>query len=112
MNKKVVAIIAILLIIAGTIFGFVAKTPEEQFLGFAVALFSAGGACAKMWKERTKEKPDFVTIASIVLTGVGSFFAGLFIVMGEAELTTIIKIITSLCVVIAGILLPLLKKRE
>lgn len=112
MNKKVLAIIMIVLIVAGTVFGFLSETPEEQFCGFAVALFGAGAMCAKMWKDRKKDKPDLFTVLSILLTGAGCFGAGLFGFMGEADVTTIIKIIISLCVVIAGILLPVLKKKE
>lgn len=112
MNKKVLAIIMIVLIVVGTVFGFLADTPEEQFCGFALALFSAGAMCSKMWKERSKEKPDLYTILGIALTGAGCFGAGLFGFMGEADVKTIIKIIISLCFVIAGILLPLLKKKE
>lgn len=112
MKKKTIAIIAIVFIIAGTVCGYFAKNDMTALGAFAVTMFGAGVACAAMWEGRKPDASKKVVIATIVMVGLGSFLAGFTGIVSESEVTTVIGLVTSLILIISGIITYAFKASE
>ena len=103
MKNKFFLIVSIAFIIVGTIIGYFAKFPLAQMSGFAITMFGAGLAVGKLWNDRDKTAKSWLVILSMVLVGLGAFFAGLTGVITETQVTDIIGYVISLILIIAGI---------
>ena len=103
MKTKLFLIVSIALIVIGAVISYFAKLPLAQTSGFAVTMFGAGLACAKLWSDRDKTAKSWLVILSMVLVGLGAFFAGLTGVITETQVTDIIGYVISLILIIAGI---------
>lgn len=104
MNKKLFALITCLVMIGvGCIVSYFAQSDWTKVAGFAVTMLFAGVAVNQMWKERKPEAKPFVVILGIVLVGLGSFIAGMFMLMDEAQIKTYISLIFAVVVFIAGL---------
>ena len=103
MKNKLFLIVSIAFILIGAIIGYFAKFPLAQMSGFAVTMFGAGLAVGKLWNDRDKTAKSWLVILSMVLVGLGAFFAGLTGVITETQVTDIIGYVISLILIIAGI---------
>lgn len=104
MNKKLFGLIACLILIGvGCVVSYFAQTDIGKTAGFAITMLCAGIAVNKMWKERKPEAKSWVVILGIVLVGLGSFVAGVFMLMDETQIKTYIGLIVAVILFIAGI---------
>ena len=103
MKTKLFLIVSIALIVIGAVISYFAKFPLAQMSGFAVTMFGAGLAVGKLWNDRDKTAKSWLIILSMVLVGLGAFFAGLTGVITETQVTDIIGYVISLILIIAGI---------
>lgn len=105
MNKKLFALIACLIMIGiGCVVSYFAQSDITKTAGFAVTMLFAGIAVNQMWKERKPEAKSWVVILGIVLVGLGSFIAGVFMLLNEAQIKTYIGMIIALITFIAGLI--------
>lgn len=104
MNKKLFALIACLIMIGiGCVVSYFAQSDVTKLSGFAVTMLFAGIAVNQMWKERKPEAKSWVVILGIVLVGLGSFIAGVFMLLDEAQVKTYIGMIIAIILFIAGL---------
>ena len=103
MKNKLFLIVSVALIVIGAVISYFAKFPLAQTSGFAVTMFGAGLACAKLWNDRDKTAKNWMVILSMSLVGLGAFFSGLTGVITETQITDIIGYVISLILIIAGI---------
>lgn len=104
MNKKLFALITCLVLIAvGCVISYFAQSDIGKTAGFAVTMLCAGMAVNTMWKERKPEAKPWLVILGIVLVGLGSFVAGVFMLMTETQVKTYIGMIVAVILFIAGL---------
>lgn len=104
MNKKLFALIACLIMIGiGCVVSYFAQSDVTKLGGFAVTMLFAGIAVNQMWKERKPEAKSWIVILGIVLVGLGSFTAGVFMLLDEAQVKTYIGMIIAIILFIAGL---------
>lgn len=104
MNKKLFAtIICLALIAVGCAITYFAQTDIGKTAGFAVTMLCAGMAVNQMWKDRKPEAKPWLVILGIILLGAGSFVAGVFMLMTEAQIQTYIGMIVAIILFIAGL---------
>ena len=104
MNKKLFATIVCLALIAvGCAITYFAQSDIGKTAGFAVTMLCAGMAVNQMWKERKPEAKPWLVILGIILVGAGSFVAGMFMLMTEAQIQTYIGMIVAVILFIAGL---------
>ena len=104
MNKNLfVAIIAIIMIIAGCIISYLAKFDIAQISGLAVAMFGAGIAVNNLWKAKKAEAKTWMVVLSLALIVLGSFLLGLFSLLDLEGVKNIISMVFSVIVFIAGV---------
>ena len=104
MNKKLFALIICLTFIAvGCAVSYFAQSDFTKVAGFAVTMLCAGIAVNQMWKERKPEAKSWLVILGIILVGAGSFIAGVFMLMTEAQIQTYIGMIVAVILFIAGL---------
>lgn len=104
MNKKLFAtIICLALIAVGCAITYFAQTDIGKTAGFAITMLCAGMAVNQMWKDRKPEAKPWLVVLGIVLVGLGSFVAGVFMLMTEAQIKTYIGMIVAVILFIAGL---------
>lgn len=104
MNKKLFALVICLVMIAvGCAITYFAQTDIGKTAGFAVTMLCAGMAVNQMWKERKPEAKPWLVILGIILVGAGSFVAGVFMLMTEAQIEAYIGMIVAVILFIAGL---------
>ena len=104
MNKKLFAtIICLALIAVGCAITYFAQSDIGKTAGFAVTMLCAGMAVNQMWKDRKPEAKPWLVILGIILVGAGSFVAGVFMLMTEAQIQTYIGMIVAIILFIAGL---------
>lgn len=104
MNKKLLAIIISLSLIAvGCAISYFAQFDAGKITGFAVTMFGAGLAVNQLWNGRKPEAKSWLVITGIALVGVGSFIAGLFMVMDVEQIKTYVGLIFAVILFIAGL---------
>lgn len=104
MNKKLFALIVCLALIAvGCAVSYFAQSDITKVAGFAVTMLCAGIAVNQMWKERKPEAKSWLVVLGIVLVGLGSFVAGVLMLMTEAQIKTYIGMIVAVILFIAGL---------
>ena len=104
MNKKLFGLIVCLTLIAvGCVVSYFAQSDIGKTAGFAVTMLCAGMAVNTMWKERKPEAKSWLVILGIILVGAGSFVAGVFMLMTEAQIQTYIGMIVAIILFIAGL---------
>lgn len=104
MNKKLFGLIACLILIAvGCVVSYFAQSDIAKTAGFAVTMLCAGMAVNAMWKDRKPEAKSWLVILGIVLVGLGSFVAGVFLLLTEQQLQTYIGMIVAVILFIAGL---------
>ncbi len=104
MKNKLFLIISLACIIGGAVIAYFAQIEVAKLSGFAVTMFGAGLAVAKLWKDRKETAKSWLVILAMVLVGIGSFIAGLTGAISESQVTTIIGYVFSLILLIAGII--------
>lgn len=113
MNKKLFGLIACLVLIGvGLVVSYFGQSDFTKMSGFAVTMLFAGIAVNTMWKERKPQAKSWVVILGIVLVGLGSFVAGVFMLMDEAQIKTYIGLIVALVLFIAGIVAVAIGNKE
>ena len=109
MNKKLFGtILSIVLIVAGCIVSYFAKFDVVQISAFAVTMFSAGLAVNQLWTGRSEGAKTWLVILGIALVGIGAFSAGLFLFLELEQVKTLIGLIFSVIVFIAGIVVTII----
>lgn len=104
MNKKLLAtIISLSLIAVGCAISYFAQFDAGKITGFAVTMFGAGLAVNQLWTGRKPEAKSWLVITGIALVGVGSFIAGLFMVMDIEQIKTYVGLIFAVILFIAGL---------
>lgn len=105
MKNKVITILSIAFIILGSAVGAFLKIPEVQLAGFAVTMLGAGLLASRLWKESRKEKgiTSYLTLASIALIGIGAFVAGITGAISETQLTSVVRYVFALMLIVTGI---------
>ena len=104
MNKKLLAtIISLSLIAGGCAISYFAQFDAGKITGFAVTMFGAGLAVNQLWNGRKPEAKSWLVITGIALVGVGSFIAGLFMVMDVEQIKTYVGLIFAVILFIAGL---------
>lgn len=104
MNEKVSRIVCTLLIVVGVVFGYFADFATGQLVGFAVTMFGVGVAISKMWKERNPEKPDWLSIVTMAVIGVGALISGFTNVLTEDSLSSLISNVIAILMIVFGTL--------
>lgn len=104
MKNKILLILSIALIVAGAVIGYFAKFEVAQVSAFAVTMFGAGLACATLWEHRNKEAKSVLVILCMVFVVLGAFLSGLTGIISESQVTTIIGLVFSLILIVAGII--------
>ena len=104
MNKKLFALVASITLIAiGCVVSYFAKFEPLQISGFAVTMFGAGLAVNQLWNSKKEGAKTWLVIMGIALVGLGSFIAGLFLLMDIEQIKTFIGFIFAVIVFIAGL---------
>lgn len=112
MKNKIFLAISLALIAVGAVISYFAKFEVAQISGFAVTMFGAGLACAQLWTSRKEGAKTPLVILSIALIGVGAFLAGFTQIISESQVTTIIGLIFSLILIVAGIITSVVTNAE
>lgn len=104
MKNKLFALIAsIVMIVLGCVVSYFAKFEAIQIGGFALTMFGAGLAVNQLWNSRAKEAKTWLVVLGIILIGLGSFIAGLCLLMDAEQVKTLISLVFALIVFIAGL---------
>lgn len=104
MNKKLFGLIVCLVLIGvGLVVSYFGQSDFTKMSGFAVTMLFAGMAVNQMWKDRKPEAKPWLVILGIILVGAGSFVAGVFMLMTEAQIQTYIGMLVALVLFIAGL---------
>lgn len=104
MKNTLFLIVSVACIVGGAVISYFAKIPAASLSGFALTMFGAGLAVAKLWKDREPTAKTWLVVLSMALTGVGAFIAGLSGVITENQVAEIIGYAISLVLLIAGII--------
>lgn len=104
MKSKLPLIISLLLIVAGAVVSYFAQFEVAQISALAVTMFGAGLAVSSLWKEKKEGAKTWLVILGLVFISVGSFIAGLTGIITETQVTTLIGLIFSVILLIAGII--------
>ena len=113
MNKKLLALIISLSFIAiGCAVSYFAQFDGAKITGFAVTMFGAGLAVNNLWNERKPEAKTWLVILGIALVGIGSFIAGLFLVMDIEQIKTYVGLIFAVIVFIAGLVVTYIGNKK
>lgn len=109
MNKKLFGtVVSIVLIVVGCVVSYFAKFEVAQITAFAVTMFGAGLAVNQLWTGRNKEAKTALVILGICLIGIASFIAGLFAFLQLEQVKSLIGLIFSVVVFIAGLIVTLI----
>lgn len=111
MNNKFGTLLAITMIVAGCVVGYFAQFDATKITAFAVTMFGAGLAVSQLWKDRKESAKTWVVILGMALVGVGAFVAGLFSFMQLEQVKTLIGLVFSLIVFVAGLVTTLLANK-
>lgn len=113
MNKKLLALIISLSFIAiGCAVSYFAQFDGAKITGFAVTMFGAGLAVNQLWNERKPEAKTWLVVLGIALVGIGSFIAGLFLVMDIEQVKTYVGLIFAVIVFIAGLVVTYIGNKK
>ena len=113
MNKKLLALIISLSFIAiGCAVSYFAQFDGAKITGFAVTMFGAGLAVNNLWNERKPEAKTWLVVLGIALVGIGSFIAGLFLVMDIEQVKTYVGLIFAVIVFIAGLVVTYIGNKK
>ena len=112
MVNKVLTVIGLALIVAGTAVAAATGFELAQLTGLAVTMFGAGLAVANLWKERSSKSSTWLNVLVIALVTLGSFIAGLTGVLSETTVTTAIGCVVSIVLIIAGIITGAVTNKE
>ena len=113
MNKKLFALILSLSFIAiGCAISYFAQFDGAKITGFAVTMFGAGLAVNQLWNERKPEAKTGLVVLGIALVGIGSFIAGLFLVMNIEQIKTYVGLIFAVIVFIAGLVVTYIGNKK
>ena len=113
MNKKLFALIISLSFIAiGCAISYFAQFDGAKITGFAVTMFGAGLAVNQLWNERKPEAKTWLVVLGIALVGIGSFIAGLFLVMDIEQIKTYVGLIFAVIVFIAGLVVTYIGNKK
>lgn len=113
MNKKLFALILSLSFIAiGCAVSYFAQFDGAKITGFAVTMFGAGLAVNNLWNERKPEAKTWLVVLGIALVGIGSFIAGLFLVMDIEQIKTYVGLIFAVIVFIAGLVVTYIGNKK
>ena len=112
MSKKLLTIIGLLLVIAGTVIATCVGFTAAKLTGFAVTMFGAGLATADLWKSRKEGSKTWLNILAICFVGVGAFIAGVTGFVTESTVTTIIGCVISIVLVITGIITSVIANKK
>ena len=113
MNKKIFAILISLSFIAvGCAISYFAQFDGAKITGFAVTMFGAGLAVNQLWNERKPEAKTWLVVLGIALVGIGSFVAGLFMVMDIEQIKTYVGLIFAIILFIAGLVVTYLGNKK
>lgn len=113
MNKKLFALIASIIMIAvGCIVSYVSKFELVQISGFALTMFGAGLAVNQLWNSRKEGTKTGLVILGIILIGLGSFLAGVMMLMNAEQVKTFIGLIFAVIVFIAGVISVFIADKE
>lgn len=113
MNKKLFALIISLSFIAvGCAVSYFAQFDGAKITGFAVTMFGAGLAVNQLWNERKPEAKTWLVVLGIALVGIGSFIAGLFLVMDIEQIKTYVGLIFAVIVFIAGLVVTYIGNKK
>lgn len=113
MNKKLFALIISLSFIAiGCAVSYFAQFDGAKITGFAVTMFGAGLAVNQLWNERKPEAKTWLVVLGIALVGIGSFIAGLFLVMNIEQVKTYVGLIFAVIVFIAGLVVTYIGNKK
>lgn len=113
MNKKLFAtIISLSLIAVGCAISYFAQFDAGKITGFAVTMFGAGLAVNQLWNGRKPEAKSWLVITGIALVGIGSFIAGLFMVMDIEQIKTYVGLIFAVILFIAGLVVTAIANKK
>ena len=113
MNKKLFALIISLSFIAvGCAVSYFAQFDGAKITGFAITMFGAGLAVNQLWNERKPEAKTWLVVLGIALVGIGSFIAGLFLVMSIEQIKTYVGLIFAVIVFIAGLVVTYIGNKK
>ena len=113
MNKKLFSLIISLSFIAvGCAISYFAQFDAGKITGFAVTMFGAGLAVNQLWNGRKPEAKTWLVITGIVLIGLGSFIAGLFMVMVIEQIKTYVGLIFAVILFIAGLVVTAVANKK
>ena len=103
MVNKLLTVIGLALIVAGAAVAAVTGYQLTQLTGLAVTMFGAGLAVNQLWNSKKEGAKTWLVIMGIALVGLGSFIAGLFLLMDIEQIKTFIGFIFAVIVFIAGL---------
>lgn len=112
MKNKIMLIVSLVMIIAGSVLGYFVKFEAAQLSAFAVTMLGAGLACATLWSNKKEGAKNWLVILSMVLIGLGAFLAGLMGVISESQIQTIITGIFAGIAFIAGIITAIISAKS
>lgn len=113
MNKKLLAtIISLSFIAVGCAISYFAQFDAGKITGFAVTMFGAGLAVNQLWNGRKPEAKSWLVITGIALVGIGSFVAGLFMVMDVEQIKTYVGLIFAVILFIAGLVVTAIANKK
>lgn len=103
MKNKLPLFLSIALIVVGAVISYFAKFDVAQMCGFALTMFGAGALASQLWKDKKAEVPSWTVLLSLIFIGLGSFLAGLLRLMSEDQVKSLITLVVSIVLLIAGI---------
>ena len=103
MKNKLPLFLTIALIVIGAVINYFAKFDVAQMCGFALTMFGAGALASQLWKDKKAEVPSWIVLLSLIFIGLGSFLAGLLRLMSEDQVKSLITLVVSVVLLIAGI---------
>ena len=113
MNKKLFGLIVCLVLIGvGCVVSYFAQSDITKTAGFAVTMLFAGIAVNTMWKDRKPSAKSWLVILGIALVGLGSFVAGMFMLLDETQIKTYIGMIVAIILFIAGLVAVAIGNKE
>lgn len=112
MKNKIFLIVSLACIVVGAVIGYFAQMEVAKLTAFAVTMFGAGLAVAKLWNNKKEGANKVLVILSMVFVGLGAFLAGLTGSITETQITTIIGYVFSLILIVAGIITSVVANKK
>ena len=112
MKNKIMLVLSVLLIVAGSVLGYLATFTAAQVSSLALTMFGAGILIANMWQEKKETARKWLTVLALALVSIGAFVAGLTGVIAEQTVSQVIGYVFSLVAIVAGIVTTAIAQKK